>query len=54
MFITTPFIRWTANRLYMQGKIEVEQRDRLIVQDKQLNIVITAGAICLLINYFIL
>lgn len=54
MFITTPFIRWTANRLYMQGKIEVEQRDRLIAQDKQLNIVITAGAIFILINYFIL
>lgn len=53
MFLTTPFIRWTANRLYDQGRIEEEQRDRLIIQDRQLNIVITAGAVCLLIKYFV-
>lgn len=54
MFLTTPFIRWTANRLYSQGRIEQEQRDRLILQDKQLNLVITAGAIFLLVKYFFL
>jgi hypothetical protein len=54
MFLTTPFIRWTANRLYNQGRIKEEHRDRLIVQDIQLNIVVTAGAICLLIKYFAL
>jgi hypothetical protein len=52
MFLTTPIIRWTANRLYRQGRIEQEHRDRLLLQDKHLNIVITAGALCLLIKYF--
>ena len=52
MFLTTPVIRWTANRLYRQGKIEKEQRDRLIIQDRQLNINITTGVVCLLVKYF--
>lgn len=54
MFLTTPFIRWTANHLYQRGRIEQEQRDRLILQDKHLNIVITAGALCLVVKYFVL
>lgn len=51
MFLTTPVIRWIANMLYRQGRLEEEQRDRLIVQDRQLNIIITAGAVCLLVKY---
>ncbi len=53
MFITTPFIRWLVNRLFQKGKIDEEQRDQLLSQDRQINVVITGSALMLLASLFI-
>lgn len=49
MFITTPFVHFTVNRLYNQGKITEQQRQSLIVHDRHINTIITIGAAVLLI-----
>lgn len=53
MFISTPFIRFSVNRLYRQGKLDKHQRDYLILQDRQINVMITIGALVLLAAYYI-
>ncbi len=52
MFISTPFIRYFVNRLYEAGKIDAQQRDQLILQDRQFNIVITGAALLLVTSLF--
>ncbi|MCG8611820.1 MAG: hypothetical protein MI864_14930 [Pseudomonadales bacterium] len=52
MFISTPFVRFAVNRLYRQGKLDKQQREYLILQDLQINIMITIGALVLLAAYF--
>jgi|TARA_Y100001970_G_scaffold181915_1_gene221393 hypothetical protein len=53
MFISTPFVRFAVNRLYRQGKLDKQQRDYLILQDRQINVMITIGALVLLAAYYI-
>lgn len=53
MFISTPFVRFAVNRLYRQGKLDRRQHDYLILQDWQINVMITIGALVLLAAYFI-
>lgn len=53
MFITTPFIRWLVNRLFLSGKIDGNQRDQPLSQDRQINVVITGSALMLLASLFI-
>ncbi|QFT57123.1 hypothetical protein FIU95_21460 (plasmid) [Microbulbifer sp. THAF38] len=52
MFISTPFVRFTVNRLYRQGKLDQQQRDYLILQDRQINMMISIGALVLIAAYF--
>ena len=52
MFISTPFIRFAVNRLHRQGKLDKQQRDYLILQDSQINTMISIGAIVLIAAYF--
>lgn len=53
MFISTPFVRFAVDRLYRQGKLDKQQRDYLILQDRQINVMITIGALVLLAAYYI-
>jgi hypothetical protein len=53
MFITTPFIRYFVNRLYESGKLDLQQRDQLILQDRQFNVAITGSALFLIASLFI-
>lgn len=53
MFISTPFVRFVVSRLYRQGKLDKQQRDYLILQDRQINVMITIGALVLLTAYYI-
>tara|TARA_R110000803_G_scaffold151084_3_gene216259 strand:- start:225 stop:386 length:162 start_codon:yes stop_codon:yes gene_type:complete len=53
MFITTPLIRWVVNRLFQSGKIDGQQRDQLLSQDRQINVVITGAALVLFASLFI-
>jgi hypothetical protein len=41
MFISTPFVRFVVNRLYCQGRLDDQQRERLVSQDININIIIT-------------
>lgn len=52
MFITTPLIRWLVNRLFQSGKIDGQQRDQLLSQDRQINVVITGAALVLFASLF--
>jgi hypothetical protein len=52
MFITTPLIRWLVNRLFQSGKIDGQQRDQLLTQDRQINVVITGAALVLFASLF--
>lgn len=52
MFITTPLIRWVVNRLFQSGKIDGQQRDQLLSQDRQINVVITGAALVLFASLF--
>lgn len=53
MFISTPFVRLAINHLYRQGKLDKQQRDYLALQDRQINLMITIGALVLLAAYLI-
>jgi hypothetical protein len=53
MFITTPFVRFTVNRLYRQGRLTKAQKENLIVQDRHINTIITLGAAFVLAAFFI-
>lgn len=53
MFITTPFVRFAVNRLYRQGKIDQQQKDHLILQDRQLNTIVTITAIFVCLAVFL-
>lgn len=53
MFITTPFIRYFVNRLYESGKLDLQQREQLILQDRQFNVAITGAALFLIASLFI-
>ena len=53
MFITTPFIRYFVNRLYESGQLDLQQRDQLILQDRQFNDAITGAALFLIASLFI-
>ena len=53
MFITTPFVRFTVNRLYRQGRLTRQQKDNLIVQDRHINIIVSLGAAVVLAAFFI-
>ncbi|WP_167352702.1 hypothetical protein [Marinobacter adhaerens] len=53
MFITTPLIRSVVNRLFQSGKIDGQQRDQLLSQDRQINVVITGAALVLFASLFI-
>jgi hypothetical protein len=37
--------------MYSQGKIDLDQRDNLIVQDRQLNTIIAIGAIVVIAKF---
>jgi hypothetical protein len=52
MFITTPLIRWLVDRLFQSGKIDGQQRDQLLTQDRQINVVITGAALVLFASLF--
>ncbi|MEQ8184005.1 hypothetical protein [Marinobacter salarius] len=52
MFITTPLIRWLVNLLLQSGKIDGQQRDQLLSQDRQINVVITRAALVLFASLF--
>lgn len=53
MFISTPFIRFTANHFYRKGKITEHQRETLIAQDMQINAVLTVAVAALAVAYII-
>lgn len=53
MFLTTPFVRMLVNRLYQSGKIDEVQKNLLISQDRQINVVITGAALLLLMSLFL-
>lgn len=53
MFISTPFVRFTVNHFYQKGKITEQQRETLIAQDRQVNVVLTAAVAVIVIAYLI-
>lgn len=42
MFLSTPFVRYVVNRYFESGKLDEIQRELLIRQDWQLNVVSSA------------
>lgn len=46
MTLSNPLIRLAANRLCDKGRIDEEQRESLLRQDSQFNIIIAVGVLC--------
>lgn len=51
MFISTPIVRFAVNHFYQAGKISQKQREELILQDLQVNVVLTAAIVVLAAAY---
>jgi hypothetical protein len=54
MFVSTPFVRYVANRLFRQGKIDGRQHSYIVKQDLHLNVSITIAVSMLLIASYLL
>ncbi|UZE97285.1 hypothetical protein [Alkalimarinus alittae] len=53
MFIGNPLVVFTVNLLCKQGKIDNNQRDKLIIKDKKINSVIAIFASIALTAYLL-
>lgn len=53
MFLSTPFVRYVVNRYFESGKLDEIQRELLIKQDWQLNVVSSAVGVMVVFGHLL-